>query len=322
VGYAWLTSTVNPEEGSVRLVMFAAMGAALVASLCVPGAFGETALLFACAYAVVRLAHIGLYTVASRGDANLRRSVVALGVSTGVGVSLLVVASATDGALQAGLWALALGLDAAGPFFFGVEGWRLVPEHFAERHGLILLIAIGESLVALSVGAEGHVDAGVVAAAAVGVAVAAALWWLYFDVVALFAARHLARAAEGRERNAMARDSYSYLHYPMIAGVVLLALGAKKTLEHVGDELTAPTATALLGGAALYLLGHLAFRLRNVGTLNRPRSVGVVVLLGLIPVATHVPALVALCLLAAVLAAIVVYEAVRYAEARDRVRHE
>src|SRR4051812_27024793 len=315
VGYAWLTSTVNPEEGSVRLVMFAAMAAALVAALCVPHAFGDTALLFACAYAIVRVAHIGLYFLASRGDGNLRRSVAGLGVSTAVGVSLLAVASATDGALQIGLWALALALDASGPFFFGVEGWRLEPGHFAERHGLIILIAIGESIVALSVGAQHGVNAGLVAAAVVGVAVAAGLWWLYFDVVALFAARHLAQAPEGRARNAMARDSYSYLHYPMVAGIVLLAFATQATLAGVGDELTAPTATALLGGGALYLLAHIAFRLRNVGTVSRPRSVGALVLLASIPAATHVPALVALSLLATVLAAVIVYEALRYAEA-------
>ncbi|HEU4976948.1 MAG TPA: low temperature requirement protein A [Baekduia sp.] len=322
VGYAWLTSTVNPEEGSVRLVMFAAMAAVLVAALSVPQAFDDTALLFACAYAVVRIAHIGLYLVASRGDGDLRRSVTGLAASTAVGVSLLAAASAADGALQVGLWALALVLDAGGPLFFGVEGWRLVPGHFAERHGLVVLIAIGESIVALSVGAEHGVDAGVVAAAVVGIVVAAALWWLYFDVVALVATRHLAEAPEGRRRNAMARDSYSYLHYPMVAGIVLLALGVKTTLAEVGDALTAPIATALLGGGALYLLAHLAFRLRNVGTLNRPRSVGVVVLLALIPAATHVPALASLSLLAAVLASIIAWEAVRYAEARDRVRHQ
>jgi low temperature requirement protein LtrA len=322
VGYAWLTSTVNPEEGAVRLVMFAAMAAALVAALCVPHAFDDTALLFACAYAVVRIAHIGLYTVASRGDGELRRSVAALAASTCVGVGLLVGASAADGALQLGLWALALTLDGAGPFFFGVEGWRLVPEHFAERHGLMILIAIGESMVALTVGAQHGVDAGLVVAAVLGVAVAAAVWWLYFDVVALFAARRLGSAAEGRERNSIARDSYSYLHFPMVAGIVLIALGTKKTLAHIGDALTWPMAAALLGGAVLYLLGHLAFRLRNVGTLNRPRAVGVLVLLALIPLGTAMPALATLGLLAVVLATIIVYETIRYAAARDQIRHQ
>ena len=153
-----------------------------------------------------------------------------------------------------------------GPFLFGAEGWKLVPGHFAERHGAIIIIALGESIVAIGVGASQDVDAGVVVAAVLGTAVAAALWWTYFDVVALVAARRLGQAAEGRERNEMARDSYSYIHYLMVAGIVLIALGLKKTLAHVGDPLTTETAVAMLGGAALYLLAHIAFRLRNVGT--------------------------------------------------------
>ena len=92
---------------------------------------------------------------------------------------------------------------------------------------------------------------------------------LYFDVVALVATRRLGQVAEGRERNEMARDSYSYLHYAMVAGIVLVALGLKKTLAHVGDPLTTETAVAMLGGAALYLLAHIAFRLRNVGTAEQ-----------------------------------------------------
>ena len=271
VGYAWLTSVVDPEEGAVRLSMFAAMAALLVAALCVPGAFGDEALLFACAYAVVRAGQIALFLLASRDDPGLRSSVVGLAGSSAIGVGLLLVASGTDGALQGALWALALALDMGGPYLFGSEGWKLVPGHFAERHGLIVIIALGESIVAIGVGAELGVDAGVVVAATLGVAVAAALWWLYFDVVALVAERRLARAAVGREQNELARDSYSYLHFPMVAGIVLLALGLKKTLGDVGDPLDAVPATAMLGGTAVYLLAHVAFRLRNVRTLNRQR---------------------------------------------------
>ena len=101
-----------------------------------------------------------------------------------------------------------------GPYFFGAEGWKLVPHHFAERHGLIIIIALGESIVAIGVGAEEGVDVGIVVAAVVGTAIAAALWWLYFDVVALVAARRLAAAEVGREQNEMARDSYSYPALP------------------------------------------------------------------------------------------------------------
>jgi low temperature requirement protein LtrA len=322
VGYAWLTSVVDPEEGAVRLSMFAAMAALLVAALCVPGAFRDEALLFACAYAVVRAGQIALFLLASRDDPGLRSSVVGLAGSSAIGVGLLFVASGTDGALQGALWALALALDMAGPYFFGSEGWKLVPGHFAERHGLIVIIALGESIVAIGVGAELGVDAGVVVAATLGVAVAAALWWLYFDVVALVAERRLARAAVGREQNEIARDSYSYLHFPMVAGIVLLAVGLKKTLGDVGDPLDAVPATAMLGGTAVYLLAHVAFRLRNLRTLNRQRLVCAALLATLIPAATELPALATLGLLAAVLTSLIAYETLRFAEARDRVRHQ
>jgi len=321
VGYAWLTSVVDPEEGAVRLSMFGAMAALLVAALCVPGAFGDEALLFACAYAVVRAGQIALFLLASRDDPGLRSSVWGLAGSSAIGVGLLVAASATDGILQGALWALALALDMGGPYFFGSEGWKLVPGHFAERHGLIIIIALGESIVAIGVGAERGVDAGVVVAATLGVAVAAALWWIYFDVVALVAARRLERAV-GREQNEMARDSYSYLHFPMVAGIVLLALGLKKTLGDVGDSLGTVPAAAMLGGTAVYLLAHVAFRLRNVRTLNRRRLVCAVVLLAFIPVAAELPALATLGILTGILVSLIAYEALRYSEARDRVRHQ
>src|ERR1039458_7715657 len=118
VGYAWLTSVVDPEEGAVRLAMFAAMAAFLVAALCVPGAFGSEALLFACAYAAVRAAHIVLFMLASREDAAMRRSVLGLAGRTAVGTGLLLVAAFTSGAVQLGLWGLALVLDMSGPFLF------------------------------------------------------------------------------------------------------------------------------------------------------------------------------------------------------------
>jgi low temperature requirement protein LtrA len=322
VGYAWLTSVVDPEEGAVRLVIFVAMAALLVAALCAPDAFGESALLFACAYGVVRIAHIALFVLASRDDPTFRQSVLGLGGGTALGVGLLIAASAFDGALQAGFWGLALLLDMGEPYLFGSEGWRLHPGHFVERHGLIVIIALGESIVAIGVGAESGVDAGVVAAATLGIAVAAAMWWLYFDVVALYAGRWLARAVIGRKQNELARDSYSYLHFPMVAGIVLVALGAKKTLADVGEPLDLVPATATLGGAAIYLLAHVAVRLRSAGSLNARRLVGAFLLLALIPVAVRVPALATIGLLAAVLSALVAYETVRYAEARQRVRRQ
>jgi low temperature requirement protein LtrA len=321
-GYAWLTSVLNPEEGAVRIVVFTAMAAFLVAALCVPEAFDSLALLFACAYGVVRWSQIALFVLASRDDPKLRQSVIGLAGGTAVGVGLLVVASFFDGAVQGTLWALALLLDMAEPFFFGSEGWKLMPAHFAERHGLIVIIALGESIVAIGVGSSASVDAGVVAAAVLGITVTAALWWLYFDVVALVAERRLSEAPAGREQNEMARDSYSYLHFPMLAGIVLLAVGLKKTLGDVGEPLKLLPAVAMLGGTALYLLAHVAFRLRNVGTLNPRRLLCAIVLIALIPLALELPSIVTLGIVAALLSALIAYEALRFSEARERVRHE
>ena len=161
-GYAWLTSVVDPEEGAVRLAMFAAMAGFLVCALCVPGAFGAEALLFACAYAAVRAAHIVLFMLASREDLELRHSVVGLAASTALATALLIAGAFAGATAQLGLWGVALALDMGGPFLFGAEGWKLVPGHFAERHGLIVIIALGESIVAIGVGARTTIGAGVV----------------------------------------------------------------------------------------------------------------------------------------------------------------
>lgn len=322
VGYAWLTSVVDPEEGVVRLAIFAAMAALLVVSLCVPQAFDDLGLTFAIAYGLVRAGQLALFLVASREAPTLRRSVwVGLVPSTGVGVGLLVAASYTDGSAQIALWGAALALDMLGPYLFGSEGWQLVPHHFAERHGLIFIIALGESIVAIGVGAEAGVDAGVITAAVIGTALAAAMWWAYFDVVALVAERRLSRAAVGKEQNEIARDSYSFLHFPMVAGVVLIALGMKKTIGHVDEPLRPETAFALIGGLAIYLLAHVAFRYRNIHSLNKQRLLLALVLLALAPFGDELDALPTLAVVTGLMVGLVTYEAIRFAEGRDQVRH-
>jgi low temperature requirement protein LtrA len=318
--YAWLTNTINPEEGEVRIAMFAAMGAMLIASLAVPDVFGDDALLFACAYAFVRIAHLVLYAIAGWGDRDLLAAIARLGMGTAIGVTLLFVAAGLDGRLQVSVWALALALDLLCAYVGGGRGWRLSAGHFAERHALIVIIALGESIIALGVGASHGLGAGEILAALLGLAVAAALWWAYFDVVAIVAERRL-RETQGNPQLAMARDSYSYLHLPMIAGIVLFAVGVKKTLGDVGEPLKLVPAVTLCGGIALYLLAHILFRLRNVGTLNRQRLVVTAVLLALIPLAVEISSLVTLTLVALLCVGLIAYEAIRFAEARDRVRH-
>jgi low temperature requirement protein LtrA len=319
-GYAWLTSVLDPEEGAVRLVMFGAIAALLLVSLCVPEAFGDLALAFALIYGVVRTAHIALFMLASPDDDGLRHSVIALAASTAVAVSLLALASLFDGLAQGALWALALFLDMGGPYFFGSEGWKLVPGHFAERHGLIVIIALGESIVAIGVGADHALDLGIGTAAVLGVALTAAMWWIYFDIVAIVAGRRLAEAEPGKVQNEMARDSYSYVHLLMVAGIVLVALGMKKTIGHFDEHLHTVPAFALLGGVALYLLGHVSFRYRHIHTVNRQRLLLAIVLLLLVPVATEVPALLALAVVNVLVWAMIAYETRLYGEGRHAVR--
>ncbi len=324
VGYAWLTSVIDPEAIAVRGVIFVAMAAMLIVSICVQEAFGSLALTFALAIGVFRAAHIALFLIAgAEVDGNdLTRSVTGLAVSTAIAIGILVLASFFDGVAQGALWALAIFLDMAGPYFFGSEGWKLVPGHFAERHGLIVIIALGESIVAIGVGAAGTLDLAIGTAAVLGVFLAAALWWTYFDVVALVSARRLGEAEPGRVQNELARDSYSYIHLLMVAGIVLGAFGLKVTIEQTADHLHYVPAFALLGGLSLYLVGLVAFRYRHVRTLNRHRLGLAIVLLFLIPVATAVPALASLAAALVLIWAMIAYEHRGYGPGRQELRRE
>src|SRR5215210_3474409 len=292
-GYTWLTSTVDPELNLPRLVMFAAMAAMLLVALATPGAFADDGVLWALGYLAVRLLHASLFP----------------------GAGLIILAStAVEGSARDALWVLAVILDYGIVLGIGAEGWHVHAKHFAERFSLVVIIALGESIVSIGVGAEG-VDLGgeVVLAALLAVAIVCALWWAYFDVVAVIAEQRF-RAAVGGDQVRMARDSYALLHLPMVGGIVLFALGVKKVVEHTGDPLEDMPAVALCGGLALYLLAHMGFRLRNVGSLSRTRLLAAAVCLALIPVATRIAGVETLVLLLAVWIVLVGYEVVRYAE--------
>ncbi len=318
--YAWLTSTMDVDEGGVRLAMLASMGAMLVVALAVPGAFGDDAVLFGVSYLLVRLLHLVLSALVGRDDPDRLSALLRFAPTSIIGPSLLVLAGFLEGDARIGVWVVALAIDYLGPVTIGVGGgWRVAPEHFAERHGLIVLIALGESIIAIGVGAGFELEAGVIVGAVLGIVVVSALWWLYFDVAAIFARRRLMQA-EGLELHYLAL-AYSYLHLPMVAGVVLFALGLKTTLDHFGEALDAVPAVALCGGTALYLLGHIAFLFRTTGRIFRRRTIGAVALLALVPVALVVPALAALALVGAVCSFVVAYEAIRYRTDRVRVRH-
>jgi low temperature requirement protein LtrA len=319
VAYSWLTNTIDPEEGVARIGIFVAMAGMFVVALAAPQAFGAYGVLFGCAYFVVRALHIVMYAYSSP-TVGISDAVRRMAPGMIVGSGLLILAGTQDGTSQAVLWVLAILLDFTAPIRGGMEGWEVHPSHFAERHGLIVIIALGESIVAIGVGLQGiGLDFGIVAGALIGVVIAGTLWWAYFDIVAIVAERKLS-SLQGAERASIARDSYSYIHLLMITGVVLLALGVKKAVVHIHDPLDTVPAVALCGGVALYFLGHIAFRLRNVHSWNHQRLAAALACLALIPLATQVDALIALAAVAAVCIALVAYEAVHFREARERIR--
>ena len=320
-GYSWLTNAVPAEEViSARLVILTAMAAMLVASLAVPDAFGQYGVLFGLAYFVVRLLHVVLFVLATGNTPETQQAFLRLTPGFLLAPALLIPAGFVDGFAQGTLWAVALAIDLGVSLVRGVSGFRVHAGHFVERYGLIVIIALGESIVAIGVGASGlELGAGVVLAAVLGVALAAALWWAYFDLFVLVAERRLSEA-KGAERARLARDSYPYLHLPMVAGIILVALGIKTTLAHVGDPLGTIPAVALCGGVAIYLLGHNAFRLRDVGSVSVPRLVLAILCCALIPVAVSVPSLVTLAILAGLMCALAAFETMRSREFRRELR--
>jgi len=233
---------------------------------------------------------------------------------------ILIGAFAPAGPWRAALWALALLVDYASPIVAGTGGWRIDAGHFAERHGLVIIIALGESVVALGVSAASEeLTPAIVTAAVLGVITISCMWWLYFDVVAVAAARVL-RQLQGRSQVAAARDSFSYLHLFMVLGIVFVALGLKEILIDAQEPFPAVGSVALLAGLAIYLFAHIAFRLRNMRSLNRQRLVVGALFLLLIPVSYQLSSLVVLALATGVLVALVAYEAIRFREARHQLR--
>ena len=211
VSYAWLANSAASDEGAARVVLLAAMGALLITSLAVPKAFGADALTFGVAYFGVRMLHLGSYLVVARGDPELRGVVLRLAVPV-VPAALLLVSRRRGRrhGSRAVLGARA-GIDYGGLAMRGVDGWRVEPAHFAERHGLIMIIALGESIVALGVGAEGlALGAELIVAALLGIAAAGAMWWAYFDVAAIVAERRF----KAMDRIGAGADGARLLHVP------------------------------------------------------------------------------------------------------------
>jgi low temperature requirement protein LtrA len=318
--YAWLTNTVNPDEGAVWGAMLVAMAAMFVAALAVPEAFGRHGVVFGVAFLVVNVMYLTLYALGARGDRDLLAAILRSAPSALAGAALIIAAGFLDGGLRPLLWLAALVIGLFGPLLAGSSGWRVEPAHFVERHGLIVIIAIGESLIAIGLGARGTgLGIGVIVAAVLGLLVAISFWLAYFD---FFTTRGLQLLTDrtGVQRVALARDAYTYLHLPMVTGIVLFAFALKTTLAHVGDELDTIPALALCGGPALYLLAYVGVRVRVARTLRGGRLVAAVACAALWPLATVVPALLTLGLIAVVWVALHAYEIIWWREARAQTR--
>jgi len=276
------------------------------------------------AYLIVRCVHLTVYALAARGDPGLRRQLAISWVPLVAGAVLLVAGVLLGGQLQTLFFAGALVVDWGGIYLTSREGnWRIhSAPHWTERHGLFIILAIGESVVAIGVGAAGQpISAPLLAAGVLGIAAALCLWWLYFDVVSRAAENRL-RDARGQARVRMAIEAYTYGHFPIVAGIIVGAVGVEGVLAHAGDgePLGLFYAAALYGGFALYLAGHLLFKQRMYAALSVPRLVTVGVLLLALPAAAFLPPLVGLAGLVLVLGVLIGIETRRYAALRADAR--
>jgi len=336
VGYSWLSNVVKADEGWARIAMLVAMAAMFLVALAIPEAFTDLPgglsgpHVFALAYLALRAVHLVLFWMISDADTALRHQVARFAPTMIGGTALLLLAADTSGTAQLLLWCAAVAADYGGTLLIGAKGWRLnSAKHFAERHGLIVIVALGESIVAIGVGVTAlPISWPVIVAATLGLCVSASLWWVYFDTTALITERALARV-RGLRRVSMARTAYTFLHLPMMVGIVLLALGLKKVLAYVGDTghhtLTDPLygvpLWSMYGGVALYLLAHVGFAYRCYRGRKTYRLALAALLLASAPLVSYLPALTSLGILAAALIALNAVEAIRFRSARDEIRH-
>ncbi|HRC07451.1 MAG TPA: low temperature requirement protein A [Miltoncostaeales bacterium] len=342
VGYSWLGNVIRADEGLARAAFIAVVATMFIAALAIPESFADLPggvsgpMTLAVCYAIVRYIHLGLFWYAARNtdDADLAQTLLRFGTVATASVIVIITGAALGGDAQLALWIVAVGIDYFGTKFIGPGGWRLYyPKHFNERHGLIVIIAIGESIVSIGVGAtELPVSWPLIIGAVLGIFLCAMLWWVYFDVTTI-AAEHVLSEAEGAERTALARDGYSFLHLPMVAGIVLAALGLKKALTYIAggvsdgtahswhDQLHGIPQVAIHLGPAVYLLALVTFRYRIVRSIGTSRPIAALALLATIPIGSHIPVMYDLLLVTAILTGLVIFEYVRFAETRHRIRY-
>jgi low temperature requirement protein LtrA len=322
----WVTNELDPSSTIVRLLLIALMLASLLMAIAIPQAFGAKALLFAASYVAIQVGrHTFLtFVAADRGTIERERAARILTWFVAAGV-LWIAGALADGAARTVLWLVALALDYAAPLAtFWVPGrprlrpevWEVVTAHFAERFQLFIIIALGESIVITgATTAELHLTTARVIAFGLAFLSTASLWWLYFNLVATIAERRLAQA---EHRTVLARDAYTYLHVAIVAGILLSAVGDELVIAHPTEELPSAELTAVVCGPALYLLAHVALRLRMTHGISTRRLAGAIACLAVGAIGTFAPALVVAALLVGVLVAVIVADQVAAARRRRR----
>jgi low temperature requirement protein LtrA len=314
--YAWLTNAIDLDTTVSRLAIVAAAAGSFFVALGVPDAYGSDGMWFAVPYLFVRLVHLLVYMYGLREDREYQLGVLRSMPFWLIAPFMIVAGALVDGDARAWIWGAAIALDIAGSLVAGRQTYRVSAAHFAERYQLFVIIAIGESIVAMAVGISGlERDLAYGVAAGVAFAGAALLWWAYFDFAGIGGERALHRIDDAR-RGKLARDVYTYGHFPMVAGIILFAVAAEKTVAHPGEPLSTAGRFALAAGLGSYMLAFVGTRWRIIRRVAWERA-GAAVTIALVVLATaELAALAILALALAILAAWIAAEAVRLRELR------
>jgi low temperature requirement protein LtrA len=323
----WMTNFFDPDAVVVRLVLIVVMLASLMMAIAIPEAFGDHAVMFAAGYTALQVIRNAFVFRATPLESPLRRAFVGIFIWSLAAGALWLAGAFTDDRVRVGIWLAVLFVDYLGPvvgYWLPGRGrsltfeWSIESSHFAERFQLFIIIALGESIVVTGATASTlPIDLARAAAIAVAFLTSAALWWLYFDFVARISQRRL-DVAEDRGR--MARDAFTYIHIPIVAGIIVAAVGDELVIAHPGASLSAAELAAVASGPALYLLGHVAFRLRLAGSLSGKRLAAALAILAVGALGAVVTALATATLILVVLVVLIVSEGL--AGRRRRLRGE